>query len=109
MGMRGKTNASETSGSAMDQTWDPRAVDRWLYALHGLMIELRSSAYRGQSSADTAEVLDVAEHLVRLSRPSARVQDIEEFRAQLEALVAEHPKLGYAMTRFEQDPTPDRW
>ena len=77
--------------------------NRALYALQGVLIDLRSIACQEGDYAILADGLDVAEHLVRLI---AR-QDESEFRNHLEELSERHGFSG--SDRFDREPTPSRW
>jgi hypothetical protein len=69
-----------------------------LAAINAVLVLARSLAYEG-SSADVAEVLDVAEYLPMLMlEPADRTA---EFREQLVGLATKRPKFALALERFD--------
>ena len=82
---------------------------RSLYALHGVLIVLRSRAYHSKEQ-ELASGLDVAEHLVRIiSHLEDETEGKSTFGEFLKDLAERDPGLGIALSRFQQESVPEQW
>lgn len=77
-----------------------------LYALNAVLVVARQYALTSRTAAETAGILDTAEHLPRLMAEAEDRTDI--FRAHLVTLAGKHVELGLALDRFDR-PLPPRW
>lgn len=83
----------------------PERTGSALYALNSVLTRARADAYHA-GVKDVADVLDVAEYLVRLL--AIDLDATEDFRAHLVSIAQKHPEYGIAVDRFDRTP-PDRW
>lgn len=86
---------------------DPAKSRNSMYALHGLLIQLRACAYHAERMEKIADVLDQIERLpVLIASPA---DETEAFEAALAALAAEHPEFGIGLARFRVQSIPHGW
>ena len=80
----------------------PDKVNCALYALHLVMVELRSISLSGGDADLMSELLDWAEAMPFLiAQPDE--DRTESFRSHLEAIAEACPRLGRAVVAFEQN------
>jgi hypothetical protein len=81
-------------------------MEHALYALNTVLVLARHMAAAGEKGADVADVLDIAEYLLRLI---AVVEDrTVEFREQLAGLRDKYKQFALAVDRFDGT-IPPRW
>jgi hypothetical protein len=85
----------------------PSKAAQALYALNGVLVQLRFLALRGEDPVRIAAILDVIEMLPRLlSTPDDRTN---EFEGYLRGLAESYPGFGIGLARFLEDTVPDTW
>lgn len=76
-----------------------------LYALQGVLIKAREMAYKGDSTATIAAILDSAEMLPRFI--ASETNDTDQFRRYLVSISEKH-KCAFVLQRFDE-PAPAKW
>lgn len=77
-----------------------------LFALQALIIKTREMAYKQENHAKIADILDYAEELPRLI--ASEEDQTNLFREILVEIAKKHNSY-YALQKFDQHPTPDKW
>ena len=82
-----------------------KRMEHALYALNGVLIQVRFMAQSGNDAGDIADILDRAEQLPRLI--AAAEDCTETFGVTLSELAVRYPDFRFVVDRFEQNAKPN--
>lgn len=88
---------------------DQNKGDAITYALHGLIVMLRSEAQHRTSFEQIADGLDACEVAVRLIKDGIDDDAFRTLNAQFKDLAEKWPRLGIGRDRLDHGPPPNRW
>ncbi len=78
-----------------------------LYALNGVLVQLRTSAFKSEDIRKIATVLDYLEELPRFL--ASNRDQTDEFESSLRALAERFPEFSISLERFLKSGVPEVW